>query len=129
MKINPGGHDFQIVFRSTCHSQALFLCRTLGERIHFIAPSQQKISVCPKEQRFRRKVDNHIFMSIRGRLRKLLLESSYLKPKDLNAVLSFHSPHPKKKLSPASYQTHKYKRGAIYLPQELTSSALLRKLN
>lgn len=48
MKINPGRHNFQIVFRSTCHFQTLFLSVTLGERIHFTASSMQKISVCPE---------------------------------------------------------------------------------
>lgn len=128
MKINPGRHNFQIVFRSTCHSQALFLCRTLGEQIHFIAPSQQKISGCPKEQCFGRKVDNHIFTSIRGCLCKLLLESFYLKAKDLNAILSFHRPQ-KKKMSPASHQPHKHQCVTMYFSQENTSSTLLGKLN
>jgi hypothetical protein len=47
MKINPGRHNFQIVFRSTCHFYSR-LKYNLGEQIHFIASSQQKISVCPK---------------------------------------------------------------------------------
>lgn len=128
MKINPGGHNFQIVFRSTCHSQALFLCRTLGEQIHFIAPSQQKILVCPKEQCFGRKVDNHIFTSIRGCLCELLLESSYLKVKDLHAVLSFHRP-PKKKMSPASHRPHKHRCVFMNFSQENTPYILLGKLN
>ena len=40
MKINPGRHNFQIVFRSTCHFQTLFWSGTRGERIHFTASSR-----------------------------------------------------------------------------------------
>lgn len=86
MKINPGRHNFQIVFRSTCHFQTLFLSVTLGERIHFIASSRQKISVCPKRiQHFQEEGDNHIFTRMRDSLRKLLSGSSSLKLECLDA--------------------------------------------
>lgn len=88
MKINPGRHNFQIVFRSPCHFQTLFLSVTLGERIHFTASSRQKISACPKRiQWFRKEGDSRIFMRIRASLGKFLSGSSYLNLEGLDACL------------------------------------------